>query len=101
LSGASVPFRFDIHTLYFSEDAVTLENELHKHFAARALNQANPRKEFFFATPAEVREVLMSKVGNLLEFREQADATEYLQSVGLWPDSDRTVGLPFRGFRPD
>ena len=101
LSGASVPFRFDIHTLYFSEDAVTLENELHKHFAARALNQANPRKEFFFATPAEVREVLMSKVGNLLEFREQADATEYLQSVGLWPDSERTVGLPLRGFRPD
>jgi len=101
LSGASVPFRFDIHTLYFSEDAVTLENELHKHFAARALNQANPRKEFFFATPAEVREVLMSKVGNLLEFGEQADATEYLQSVGLWPDSERTVGLPLRGFRPD
>ena len=101
LSGASVPFRFDIHSLYFSEDAVTLENELHKHFAARALNQANPRKEFFFATPAEVREVLMSKVGNLLEFREQADATEYLQSVGLWPDSERTVGLPLRRFRPD
>jgi hypothetical protein len=92
LSGASVPFRFDIHTLYFSEDAVTLENELHKHFATRALNQANPRKEFFFATPAEVREVLMKKVGNLLEFREQADATEYLQSVNLWPQVERAKG---------
>ena len=86
LSGASVPFRFDIHTLFFSEDAVTLENELHKHFAARALNQANSRKEFFFATPAEVRDVLVEKVGNLLEFSESAEATEYLQSVGLWPD---------------
>jgi hypothetical protein len=85
LGGASVPFRFDIHTLYFSEDAVTLENELHKHFAARALNQANPRKEFFFATPAEVREVLEKKVGNLLEFSEDAEATEYLQSINLWP----------------
>lgn len=85
LSGASVPFRFDIHTLYFSEDAVTLENELHKHFAARALNQANPRKEFFFATPAEVRDVLTEKVGNLLEFSEYAEATEYLQSINLWP----------------
>ena len=92
LSGAAVPFRFDIHTLYFSEDAVTLENELHKHFAARALNQANPRKEFFFATPGEVRDVLMDKVGNLLEFREAADATEYLQSVGQWPASERPVG---------
>ncbi|OII09471.1 ATPase [Curtobacterium sp. MCBA15_009] len=85
LGGASVPFRFDVHTIYFSEDAVTLETELHRHFATRALNQANPRKEFFFATPAEVREVLMQKVGALLEFREEAEATEYLQSVGAWP----------------
>ncbi len=85
LSGASVPFRFDVHTIYFSEDAVTLETQLHRHFAARALNQANSRKEFFFATPAEVREVLLQKVGALLEFREDADATEYLQSVGTWP----------------
>ncbi|WP_286345543.1 DUF4041 domain-containing protein [Frondihabitans sucicola] len=85
LGGASVPFRFDVHTIYFSEDAVTLETELHRHFAARALNQANSRKEFFFATPAEVREVLASKVGNLLEFSEEAAATEYFQSVGLWP----------------
>ncbi|WP_380112708.1 DUF4041 domain-containing protein [Kocuria oceani] len=85
LSGAAVPFRFDIHTLYFSEDAVTLENELHKHFASRALNQANPRKEFFFASPSEVREVLAEKVGNLLEFNEQAEATEYYQSLNRWP----------------
>ncbi|MGJ9402896.1 DUF4041 domain-containing protein [Arthrobacter sp. KK5.5] len=85
LGGASVPFRFDIHTLFFSEDAVTLENELHKHFATRRLNQANSRKEFFFATPAEVREVLLEKVGNLLEFNEDAAATEYLQSLNQWP----------------
>lgn len=91
LSGASVPFRFDIHTLFFSEDAVTLENELHKHFATRAVNLANPRKEFFFATPAEVRDLLMQKVGNILEFSEQADATEYLQSVNQWPSR------PFQG----
>ena len=92
LSGASVPFRFDVHTLYFSEDAVTLESELHKHFADRAVNRANLRKEFFFATPAEVRDVLMDKVGNLLEFTEQADSTEYLQSVGLWPAVEQRPG---------
>lgn len=85
LGGASVPFRFDIHTIYFSEDAVTLENELHRHFAHRALNQANSRKEFFFATPTEVRAVLESKVGNLMEYSDDAEATEYNQSVGLWP----------------
>ncbi len=91
LSGASVPFRFDIHTIYFSEDAVTLETELHRHFADRALNQANPRKEFFFATPAEVREVLATKVGNLLEFTEDAEATEYFQSLSSWPAQRRAV----------
>lgn len=52
------------------------------------MNQANSRKEFFFASPAEVREVLMKKVGNLLEFREHAEATEFMQSVGLWPESE-------------
>ena len=92
LGGASVPFRFDVHALYFSEDAVTLENELHRHFANRALNLANPRKEFFFATPAEVRDVLASKVGNLLEFIEHTDATEYLQSVSAWPDDSDAPG---------
>ncbi|EIC06388.1 helicase A859L containing protein [Microbacterium laevaniformans OR221] len=85
LGGASVPFRFDTHALFFSEDAVSLEAELHRHFADRALNRANHRKEFFFASPSEVREVLLSKVGNILEFTEEPDATEYRQSVGLWP----------------
>lgn len=85
LSGASVPFKFDVHALFFSEDAVSLENELHHHFAGRALNRANARKEFFFASPGEVRDVLLSKVGNILEFREDADATEYHQSVSDWP----------------
>lgn len=93
LGGASVPFRFDVHALFFSEDAVTLENELHQHFADRAVNQVNSRKEFFFATPAEVREVLVDKVGSLLDFTEQSDATEYLQSVRYWPELDQQPGL--------
>lgn len=89
LGGASVPFRFDTHTLFFSEDAVTLENELHHHFAHRALNQTNSRKEFFFATPEEVRDVLLQKVGSLLEYAAEAEATEYRQSLHAWPDTAR------------
>jgi Domain of unknown function (DUF4041)/Meiotically up-regulated gene 113 len=85
LGGASVPFRFDVHALFFSEDAVTLENELHKHFQDRSVNAVNQRKEFFFATPSEVRDVLMEKVGSLLEFSEAAEALEYFQSSKYWP----------------
>ncbi|WP_221235600.1 DUF4041 domain-containing protein [Sagittula marina] len=86
LGGASVPFRFDVHALFFSEDAVSLENELHTHFRDSALNAVNARKEFFFATPAEVRDVLMDKVGSLLEFSEVGESLEYHQSRKYWPD---------------
>lgn len=54
-------------------------------FSSRRLSLANDRKEFFFANPSEVRDVLVEKVGSLLEFVERADATEYLQSVNSWP----------------
>lgn len=91
LSGAAVPFRFDIHALFFSEDAVALEASLHRHFADKRMNRANSRKEFFFATPAQVGEVLASKVGNLLEFQEHAESTEYLQSLHYWPPHRRSL----------
>ena len=89
LGDASVPFRFDVHGLFFSEDAVTLENELHKQFADRQVNRVNARKEFFFASPAEVRDVLLDKVGNLLEYQEHAESAEYLQSLHYWPDEHK------------
>ncbi len=85
LGDASVPFPFDVHALFFSEDAVTLEAELHKVFAAKRVNRVNERREFFFATPAEVRNVLSEKVGGLLEFADEPEATQYLQSKGSWP----------------
>lgn len=89
LGDASVPFKFDVHAIYFSEDAVKLENELHEHFASRRLNWTNNRKEFFFASPAEVRSVLVEKVGNLLEFVEHCESAEYHQSVHYWPEDCR------------
>jgi multidrug efflux pump subunit AcrA (membrane-fusion protein) len=95
LGDASVPFRFDVHAIYFSEDAVKLENELHDHFASRRLNWANNRKEFFFASPADVRSVLVEKVGNLLEFVEHCESTEYYQSVHSWPEDCRHTGPAF------
>ncbi|HEV2756297.1 MAG TPA: DUF4041 domain-containing protein [Actinomycetota bacterium] len=85
LGDASVPFPFDVHALFFSEDAVTLENELHRAFGELRVNRVNERREFFFATPSEVHQVLLEKVGGLLEFTEKPEATQYLQSKGYWP----------------
>lgn len=85
LGSASVPFPYDVHALFFSNDAVTLENELHHALSDRRVNSVNPRREFFFVTPLEVRNLLAEKVGGLLEFTETPEALQYLQSVSSWP----------------
>ncbi|GAX58659.1 ATPase [Streptomyces olivochromogenes] len=85
LGDASVPFRYDVHALFFSQDAVTLESELHKAFADRRVNFVNERREFFFTTPSEVRALLADRVGGLLQFTEEPAALEYFQSRSRWP----------------
>jgi hypothetical protein len=88
LGDASVPFRFAVHALFFSDDAMGLESRLHESLAAKRLNQDNQRKEFFFASPAEVRDLLKEQVGALLEFDEGAISEEYLQSKHYWPSQE-------------
>ncbi len=92
LGDASVPFPFDIHALFFSDDAVTLESELHGIFSDRRMNHVNLRREFFFATPLEVHDALQSKLGALLEFHEDFESTQFLQSRKYWPGAIATQG---------
>lgn len=82
LSDASVPFKFDIHAIIFSADAVSLEKQLHQELDSHRVNKVNARKEFFRATPAFVKELLtrLSTEG-LLSYREDAEAPEWRISV--------------------
>ncbi len=80
LGDASVPFRYDVHALVFSEDAVSLENRLHHALAERRLNLVNQRREFFYATPTEVKALLTQADGSVLEFIEEPEADEWHQS---------------------
>ncbi|RSM56022.1 DUF4041 domain-containing protein [Amycolatopsis sp. WAC 01376] len=81
LGDASVPFRFDVHGLFFSEDAVALETALHQRLATDRVNMVNPRREFFYATPARVKE-LLTGLGDdhILEYKDTADAVEWRAS---------------------
>ncbi|MXQ67329.1 DUF4041 domain-containing protein [Actinomadura rayongensis] len=81
LGDASVPFHFDVHALIFSADAVELENRLHQEFAERRVNRVNNRREFFYATPGEVRDVLARIAGNhLVAYKDVPEAEEYRRS---------------------
>lgn len=77
LSDASVPFKFDVHLLFFSKDAVGLETMLHHEFEERRVNKVNARKEFYYCTPQEVLDKLQEKEVAVVEYRVDPVAEEY------------------------
>jgi uncharacterized ferredoxin-like protein len=81
LGDASVPFRFDTHALFFSDDAIALETALHQRLSEKRVNMVNPRREFFYATPAEVRDLLVALGDDhVLEYNDTAEAVEWRAS---------------------
>jgi hypothetical protein len=81
LGDASVPFRFDVHALFFADDAVAVETMLHQTFATRRVNKVNLRREFFYTTPEEVLNALKSHAVELVEYTLDPVATEYRASA--------------------
>jgi hypothetical protein len=83
LSGASVPFKFDIHAMIFSDDAPKLEAALHNHFASKKVNLVNGRKEFFNVTLEEIKAVVRENHDKTVEFINEPDAEQYRESLML------------------
>ncbi len=81
LSGASVPFKFDIHAMIFSDDAPKLEAALHNHFADKKVNLVNGRKEFFNVTLDEIKQVVKNNHDKSVDFINVPDAEQYRESV--------------------
>ncbi len=82
LGSASVPFPFDVHSMIFSNDAVSLETELHHILNDRRVNKVNLRKEFFRVSLDEL-ESLVEKISPTAEFRRTILAEQYRQSLSI------------------
>lgn len=82
LSGASVPFGFDIHALIYSENAPELESKFHKKFTFNRLNLINNRKEFFNVTLTELEQFAQEN-GYTIEFTKIAEARDYRQTCSI------------------
>ena len=80
LGDASVPFKFDVHSFIFSEDAVSLESKLHQMMDAKRVNKVNRRKEFFYSTVDEL-EQLVNEIDPSAEFNRTMIADEFRQSL--------------------
>lgn len=83
LSGASVPFEFDVHAMIFSSDAPELEATLHRHFSSNAVNKVNPRKEFYNVDIDEIEKVVKENYNDTVQFTKIPIAAEYRQSINL------------------
>lgn len=81
LSSASVPFQFDVHALIFSEEAFTLETELHNQLSQYKVNKVNGRKEYFKVPFAKIKEILDSHKELAVELTDVAEAFEYRQTL--------------------
>ena len=83
LSSASVPFKFDVHALIFSDDAYKLESNLHNYFDKYRVNKVNNRKEFFGITIHQVKDALDKYYNRTFDFHEIPEAEEYRKSLEL------------------
>lgn len=77
LGDASVPFNFDVHAMIFSDNAPALEAALHRAFENRKLNMVNQRREFFYVTLDEIKEVIKQNFDKTVEFTDVPDAEQY------------------------
>lgn len=79
LGSASVPFKFDVHSFIFSDDAVSLENRLHQILNDKRVNKVNLRKEFFYTSVDELEQIV-SDIDPTAEFKKTMLAEEFRQS---------------------
>ncbi len=80
LGDASVPFKFDVHSFIFSEDAVALESKLHEILNSNRINKVNRRKEFFKINIEEL-EKIVREIDPTAEFNMTMMADEYRESL--------------------
>lgn len=98
LGDASVPFKFDVHAMIFSDDAVGLEYQLHQELTDKRFNKVNLRKEFFVTTVEELQ-TLVETIDPTAEFKTSMVAHEYFRSIEM--DEEGIVPTSSLSFEDD
>lgn len=83
LSGASVPFKFDIHAMIFSDDAPALEAAIHRELEDKKVNLVNNRKEFFKVSLEEIKDIIIRNYDKTVDFIDIPDAQQYRESIKI------------------
>ena len=83
LGDASVPFKFDVHAMIFSDNAPQLEAALHKAFEDRKVNMVNNKREFFGVSIEEIEEVVKKNYDKTVDFIKTPQAEQYRESIRM------------------
>lgn len=90
LGDASVPFKFDLHAMIFSEDAPVLEKKLHEVFHDTRVNMVNNRKEYFRVSLEEIEKETL-KVMPDAEFYKTTESREYRETLALLQSKEEQI----------
>lgn len=82
LSGAAVPFKYDVHALIFSENAPSLENALHTALEEKRVNLVNKRKEFFNCSLEAIKSICQEHEAGA-KFFDMPTAEEFRKSRAM------------------
>jgi hypothetical protein len=88
LSGAAVPFDYDVHAMIHSDDAPALENKLHRFFRLQRLNRINERREFFRVSLDEILLATGIPLGDI-QVTRIAEAADYRKTLALLEEERR------------
>lgn len=83
LGDASVPFPFDVHAMFYSDNAPELESALHEFLDHKRVNLVNPRKEFYEEVNLDEVEKFAKDRGLSAQFTKIAEAKEYRETLAL------------------
>ena len=82
LSGASVPFEFDVHAMISCDDAPALEYALHNKLSSERMNKVNLRKEFFKTDLSKIIQCVEEHHGKV-EYVADPAALQYYRSLEI------------------
>ncbi|HEO1545825.1 TPA: GIY-YIG nuclease family protein [Klebsiella aerogenes] len=86
LSGASVPFEFDVHAMISCDDAPALESTLHNKLNGERLNKVNLRQEFFKTDLDKIIKCVEEHHGKV-EYVANPAALQYYRSLEMNDES--------------
>lgn len=81
LENESIPFKFDIHAIVYTEDVISAKNEIYRELEDKRLNKVSTNQSFFKAKIKLIEKVVKTHCSKEVNFIRTAEAREYRESL--------------------